>query len=62
MQLCCMFSSLTLTLRYFCWQNPVGAGRYDIQKWEEAQHINGHNSVFRSKTGKPGYEREKFLR
>ena len=42
-------------------QNPVGAGRYDIQKWEEAQHKNGHRSVFRSKTTKPGAAREKFL-
>lgn len=41
--------------------NPVGAGRYDIQKWEEAQHKNGHHSVFRSKTNKPHAAREKFL-
>jgi len=41
--------------------NPVGAGRYDIQKWEEAQHKNGSTSVFRSKTVKPGASREKFL-
>ncbi|XP_041359080.1 lymphocyte expansion molecule-like [Gigantopelta aegis] len=31
--------------------NPVGAGRYDIQKWDDAQHHNGHESVFKSKTG-----------
>ncbi|KAJ8305639.1 hypothetical protein KUTeg_016184 [Tegillarca granosa] len=42
--------------------NPVGAGRYDVQKWEEAQHRNGHNSVFKSKTGKLSAEMEKFLK
>ncbi|BFZ16919.1 hypothetical protein BsWGS_19958 [Bradybaena similaris] len=31
--------------------NPVGPGRYDIQKLEEAQHVNGHSSVFKSQTG-----------
>ncbi|XP_005100483.1 lymphocyte expansion molecule isoform X2 [Aplysia californica] len=41
--------------------NPVGAGRYDIQKLEEAQDINGHTSVFRSKTGKPNLQMAKFL-
>ncbi|XP_072029513.1 ciliary microtubule-associated protein 2-like [Amphiura filiformis] len=29
--------------------NPVGAGRYDVQRWEEAQHKDGHSSVFNSK-------------
>ncbi|XP_076440933.1 ciliary microtubule-associated protein 2-like isoform X2 [Babylonia areolata] len=42
--------------------NPVGAGRYDIQKFEEAQHRNGHQSDFKSKTGKPSYAFEKFLK
>ncbi|CAH1772898.1 unnamed protein product [Owenia fusiformis] len=42
--------------------NPVGAGRYDIQKWEEAQHKNGHDSIFRSKTAKPNATMEKFLK
>ncbi|XP_064626225.1 ciliary microtubule-associated protein 2-like [Lineus longissimus] len=42
--------------------NPVGPGRYDIQKWEDAQHINSHTSVFRSKTGKPNQHYEKFLK
>ena len=43
-------------------QNPVGAGRYDVQKWEEAQHRNGHSSVFKAKTGKLSPAMEKFLK
>ncbi|KAL5016357.1 hypothetical protein ScPMuIL_005946 [Solemya velum] len=42
--------------------NPVGPGRYDIQKWEEAQHLNGNQSVFRSRTGKLSLDMEKFLK
>lgn len=42
--------------------NPVGAGRYDVQKWEECQHKNGHGSVFQSKTGKLNAVMEKFLK
>ena len=42
-------------------QNPVGAGRYDVQKYDEAQDINGHSSVFKSKTGKPSLQMAKFL-
>lgn len=42
--------------------NPVGPGRYDVQKWEEAQHRNGHNSVFKAKTGKLSLGMEKFLK
>lgn len=41
--------------------NPVGPGRYDIQKWEEAQRVNGHQSVFRSRTGKPDTQQQSFL-
>jgi len=41
--------------------NPVGPGRYDIQKWEEAQHKNGHSSAFRSQVMKPDNARGKFL-
>ena len=43
-------------------QNPVGAGRYDVQKWEESQHKNGHGSVFQSRTGKLNAAMEKFLK
>lgn len=42
--------------------NPVGPGRYDIQKWEEAQHRNGNDSVFKSRTGKLNAAMEKFLK
>lgn len=41
--------------------NPVGPGRYDIQRWEESQHHNGHISIFKSKTNKPDNTRQKFL-
>ncbi|CAL1531073.1 unnamed protein product [Lymnaea stagnalis] len=41
--------------------NPVGAGRYDIQKFEEAADVNGHTSVFKSKTGRPNFQVSKFL-
>lgn len=42
--------------------NPVGPGRYDVQKWEEAQHRNGTESVFKSKTGKLSLAMDKFLK
>ncbi|KAH3831829.1 lymphocyte expansion molecule-like [Dreissena polymorpha] len=42
--------------------NPVGPGRYDIQKWEEAQHRNSHESAFKGKTGKLSLAMEKFLK
>ena len=47
---------------YCYFQNPVGAGRYDVQKWEEAQHRNGHGSVFKAKTGKLSAAMEKFMK
>ena len=54
---------LCIILELTClWQNPVGAGRYDIQKFEEAQHRNGHQSDFKSKTGRLTHAYEKFLR
>ncbi|ELU18830.1 hypothetical protein CAPTEDRAFT_226751 [Capitella teleta] len=42
-------------------QNPVGPGRYVIQKLEDAQHRNGHTSVFKSKSLRPEHTRSKFL-
>lgn len=41
--------------------NPVGPGRYDIQRFQDAQHANGHQSVFRSRSNRPDAEREKFI-
>ncbi|CAG2220819.1 unnamed protein product [Mytilus edulis] len=41
--------------------NPVGPGRYDVQKFDEAQHRNGTESVFKSKTGKLSLAMDKFL-
>ena len=45
----------------FATQNPVGPGRYDIQKWHEKQHRNGQTSAFRSKSEIPNHARAKFL-
>lgn len=42
--------------------NSVGAGRYDVQKFDEVQHRNGHQSVFKSKSGIPNFARDKFLK
>jgi len=42
-------------------QNAVGPGRYDVQKFGDAQDINGHQSDFKSKTNRPDGERLKFL-
>ncbi|XP_064605226.1 ciliary microtubule-associated protein 2-like [Liolophura sinensis] len=42
--------------------NPVGAGRYDVQRFDECQHKNGHTSVFKSRTTKPNAEMAKFLK
>jgi len=41
--------------------NPVGPGRYDVNKIEEAQDINGYQSVFRSKSERPSGQRLKVL-
>ncbi|KAK2184735.1 hypothetical protein NP493_255g04008 [Ridgeia piscesae] len=41
--------------------NPVGPGRYDIQKWHEKQHRNGQTSTFKSKSERPNHARAKFL-
>ncbi|XP_070563027.1 ciliary microtubule-associated protein 2-like [Ptychodera flava] len=41
--------------------NPVGAGRYDINSWEEAQHKNGHSSVFNSKVMRVPTVRDNML-
>lgn len=39
----------------------MGPGRYDVQKFDEAQHRNGTESVFKSKTGKLSLAMDKFL-
>ena len=42
-------------------QNPVGAGRYDVQRFEEAQHKNGHSSLFKSKSYRPDHTKQSFM-
>lgn len=42
--------------------NPVGVGRYDVQRFDEAQHRNGHQSVFKSKSGKQNPKFDKFMK
>ncbi|XP_025080875.1 lymphocyte expansion molecule-like [Pomacea canaliculata] len=42
--------------------NPVGPGRYDFQKFDEAKHRNGHQYVFKSKTGRLTRAQEGILR
>ena len=34
----------------YVFQNPVGAGQYDILRWKKAQPTNGNISVFTSRT------------
>ncbi|KAK6990346.1 lymphocyte expansion molecule [Biomphalaria glabrata] len=41
--------------------NPVGAGRYDVQKYEEAQDVNGCTSSFKSRTNRPNQKLSRFL-
>lgn len=41
--------------------NPVGPGRYDLQRWEEAQHRDGHNSVFNSKVKRKRTRRDGMM-
>ena len=43
-------------------QNPVGAGRYDVQRWEEAQHKDGHCSVFNSKVKRKPTNRDAMMK
>lgn len=38
--------------------NSVGAGRYEVQKFHEAKHRNGHESVFKSKVGRLAQHQE----
>lgn len=38
--------------------NSVGAGRYEVQKFHEAEHRNGHESVFKSKVGRLAQHQE----
>jgi len=38
--------------------NSVGAGRYEVQKFHEAEHRNGHESVFKSKVGRLAHHQE----
>ncbi|XP_071952758.1 ciliary microtubule-associated protein 2-like [Antedon mediterranea] len=48
--------------KFFTGQNnPVGAGRYDMQRWVEAQHRNGHCSVFNSKVGRKSTKRDNMM-
>jgi hypothetical protein len=41
--------------------NPVGPGRYDVHKHEDAQDINACQSAFKSKTDRPSGQRLKLL-
>lgn len=42
--------------------NAVGAGRYEVQRFHESRHRNGHESVFKSKTGRLPHHREMAFR
>lgn len=41
--------------------NPVGPGRYDVDRYDKAQHSNGHRSAFNSKTKRYDLIRDKYL-
>lgn len=41
--------------------NPVGPGRYDVHRYDEAQHANGHRSAFNSRTKRYDLIRDKYL-
>jgi len=41
--------------------NPVGPGRYDVDRYDEAQHANGHRSAFNSRTKRYDLIRDKYL-
>ncbi|KAJ7386534.1 hypothetical protein OS493_008670 [Desmophyllum pertusum] len=41
--------------------NPVGPGRYDVDRYGKAQHANGHSSSFNSKTKRYDLIRDKYL-
>lgn len=46
---------------FFFLQNPVGPGRYDVDRYDEAQHANGHRSAFNSRTKRYDLIRDKYL-
>lgn len=41
--------------------NPVGPGRYDVNRYGKAQHANGNSSSFNSKTKRYDLIRDKYL-
>lgn len=41
--------------------NPVGPGRYDVDRYDKAQHSNGHRSAFNSKAKRYDLIRDKYL-
>lgn len=42
--------------------NSVGAGRYNVHKFHESRSVNGHESVFKSKTGRLEHTKEPAFR
>ncbi|XP_032230603.2 lymphocyte expansion molecule isoform X2 [Nematostella vectensis] len=41
--------------------NPVGPGRYSVDRYENAQHIDGHTGAFNSKTRRYDLIRDKYM-
>lgn len=41
--------------------NPVGPGRYNLHRYDNAQHVNDHGSAFNSKTRRYDLIRDKFM-
>ncbi|KAK3732613.1 hypothetical protein QZH41_016085, partial [Actinostola sp. cb2023] len=44
----------------YCY-NPVGPGRYNLHRYQLAQHANGHQSAFDSKTKRSDLARDKYM-
>ncbi|XP_046845613.1 lymphocyte expansion molecule-like [Xenia sp. Carnegie-2017] len=49
-------------MKYFkASNNPVGPGRYNVDRFYRAQTVNGNSSVFNSKTGKLDLVRDNYM-
>lgn len=58
----CLFFLTFYYPNLFFYQNPVGPGRYDVQKWYEKQHQSASCSAFNSTSAPPNIQRTKLLR
>lgn len=55
------FRMIELTTFHCFLQNPVGPGRFNLHRYDDAQHVNDHGSAFNSKTRRCDLARDKYM-